>query len=241
MKKTKILVPAIAVLALGLAASTTATVAWFQSTQTVNSGVTDETGTLSATLTNPNVGNFQFVLDDLTATEADKSVDLTDAQGKSWAYIDETHLIEVNPANPTCEWSGLTWKINYSGPSDTASKIQSEWAQLIANYPTATVAASSKANNTHVVRFGAAGSSAAQCANGPYALASNVALNTISWSSVTVSGPAGTPAVYSAQVVITNKLTAAAFATALTGLTENEHAVAAGTHVIEVGTTLNAA
>ena len=240
MKKTKILIPAIAVLGLGIAASTTATVAWFQSSQTVNATTTSvQTGSLSAGVTNPSVGNFTFTLAGLTATESDKTVDLTEAgTGKSYVFIDATHQIEVNPSNPTCEWSGVTWTISYSGPSDTAAKIQAEWSELITRKPTATVAANSNSGNAHVIRFGASGSSAAQCnSNDTYELGT-VTLSQISWTSISVTGDA---APYSASQAATAKLSHTGFATALTGLATNEGALAefSGAHAFTISTVLN--
>ena len=233
MKKAKIIVPAIALLALGVAGSTLGTVAWFQADQTVNVTATSvQQGAMSAKVTDASVGTFTFTLSGLTATTADKSVDLTDAEGKSWVYIDATSLQEVTPSNPTCEWSGLSFAVSYSGPSDTAAKIQAEWNNVCTQYSTVSVAVSSDTGNTHVVRFGAAGAGAAACVNGPYSLLSAKALNSISWS----SAPTGSAAPYSSSQSIA--LTASAFATALTGLTSNEGAVAAGTHGITVAITL---
>ena len=221
--------------------SAVSTFAWFQVSAQTNHDITDvESGTLKAGVTDASVGGFTFVLGGLTATEADKTVDLTDASGNSYVYTTSgtTNKMPVTPTNPTCEWSGLTWVINYSGPSDTAAKIQLEWNELISRYPTADVKVVSDAGNTHVVRFSATGAAASACDAGDYLLADDVALNTISWTSVEVSGSTNP---YSASVTITTKLTAAAFATALTGTDTNEGTRADGTHGITVSTVLNAA
>lgn len=240
MKKMKLLIPAVAVLGLGIAASTTATVAWFQANKEVLHTLTPETGSISATLTDLSVGRFTFVLDDLTSSDAE--IDLTDQYGKSYVYIDSDHYQEVTPADPTAEWSGLTWKINYAGPSNTAAKIQVEWDSFVAatGHSTATVEAVSDEASDHVVRFGNTGATAAQCASGAYTLKSSLALNSLSWSSVSVTNPVSPATDYTAQLNITDELTKAAFATALTGKGSNEGTLAAytGTNSFTVRTVL---
>lgn len=219
------------------------TFAWFQvSAQTNYSAVDTETGTLSAGVTNPNVGCFTFVLDDLDASASDKTVDLTDASGNSYVYTTTgtTNKMPVVPANPTCEWSGLTWTVSYSGPSDTAAKIQMEWNELIGRFPTANVTVTSDAGNTHTARFGDTNSGAGSCSSASYACATNVALSTISWSVAPTETGSGTN-VFEVSQDITSKLTHTGFATALTGTDTNEGTAAAGTHGITVATSLNAA
>ena len=214
------------------------TVAWYQVAATTGHTLTPETGTLSVSTSNPSTGGFTFVLDNLSS--ADSEIDLTDASGKSYVYVTsgDTNKVEVTPSDPTAEFSGLTWVVNYSGPSDTAAKIQVEWNELVSRYPTASVAATSDAGNTHVVRFGDTGSGASACVNGPYAMATNVALNGISWTSVEVTGAS---APYAASVTITTSLVKTGFAAALTGTDGNEGTTPGGTHGITIATTLNAA
>ena len=213
------------------------TFAWYQVTAQTGHTLTPETGTLSVSTTNPSTGGFTFVLDNLSS--ADATIDLTAADGKSYVYVTsgDTNKVEVTPSDPTAEFTGLTWVVNYSGPSNTAAKIVVEWNELVSRYSKASVAATSDAGNTHTVRFGDSGAAASACVNGPYAMATNVALNTIDWSEVEVSGGS---APYTASVTITAKLTKTGFAAALTGTDGNEGTTPDGTHGITVATTLAA-
>ena len=168
------------------------------------------------------------------------TIDLTDTDGKSWVFIDATHTQEITPTNPTTEWEGLTWQVNYAGPSDTAAKIAVEWSELITRFPTATVQAKNDSNNSYSVRFGNTGSTAAQCSSSTYTCLSNFALSGVDWSGVTVTGSGVNRA---ASITLTTSLTKSAFATALTGLDNNEGTFpgTAPTAGIIVETVLNAA
>ncbi len=180
-------------------------------------------------------------MDDLDVKSGDSaSVDLTDASGNSYVYTTSgtTNKVQVTPSNPTCDYVGLTWTVAYAGPSDTAAKIQIEWNELVTRYSKANVAVESDAGNSHTLRFGAEGATASACTNGPKALATNVALNSITWS--VEPSDEDEDETYEVSQSITAKLTYTSFAVAITGADGNEGAVAAGTHGFTIKTTLAA-
>lgn len=132
MKKSKILVPAVALLALGMAASTTATVAWFQATANATYSVANDSFAIAAQAYSESIGNVLF-----TASISEESVncELSNAEGKT-GYIVGGVVTEID-ATENC-YQVITVTI-------TASKTagDSTLTQLLVNlYNNATLAPS---------------------------------------------------------------------------------------------------
>ncbi len=129
MKKTKILVPAIAVLALGIAASTTATVAWYTATATAAvNNASPVTGTLTtAASTQDMAGSFTIT----PSAIGDKSdIALTDANGKTYVSVSDGQggytAYEASGTNLYATYA-LSATVTYDGPLQDAAAIQSLW------------------------------------------------------------------------------------------------------------------
>ncbi len=73
-KSTKILVPALAVLALGMAASVTGTVAWYTADSNAKVNVTAATGNLTSTASSITAGTYTI---NFTVTPADSELELS--------------------------------------------------------------------------------------------------------------------------------------------------------------------
>lgn len=131
MKKTKILVPAIAVLALGLAASTTATVAWYQASNnaSISNGTPVAAGTLTVGQTvKESVNNFTIVP---TAISGAQTVALTATNGKTYVSVPTGNNTWATVEGSTTAAKAVAYelkaKVTYSGDLTVANDVKALW------------------------------------------------------------------------------------------------------------------
>ncbi len=146
MKKTKILAPALGILCLSMAASVTATVAWFSS----NATVTAEGMTISAvTATNLFINNTTLTEGAFSALSPSETMINLGNAGKSVADITDTHGVtakQLKPVSPINNFESYIYvadstKVAMGGeifsdsvPTDamsTAAKQGSNWGGLV--------------------------------------------------------------------------------------------------------------
>ena len=89
MKKSRILVPALAVLALGVAGSAVGTVAWFQSTGVAQIDVENDVGGINAKESSLDVGSFKVTP---IVNNSYDAVELTNTEGKTFVYVNGTRV-----------------------------------------------------------------------------------------------------------------------------------------------------
>ena len=141
MKKTKILVPAIAVLALGLAATTTATVAWFSAASTAQ--LVDKSGSAEISVQSSvySAGSYWMKA---TATLSPTTVDYTDKNGNCWVIVNG--YLRTAEARGS-KYSTLTIAVNfYSNEACTNLCSASELAEIGSVYSGLTVTIDPNAN-----------------------------------------------------------------------------------------------
>lgn len=156
MKKAKIIVPAIALLALGVAGSSLGTVAWFIASQAASYDTvvadTEAVGTKASTLT---LG--KFTLEAIAGSPSHANVSLTDTSGNSYVYASGTvgqpgtGKVSATAVDPISTIS-CTLQVSYAAADGedlpSASDIAQIWkATISAN--SITIKATSDAN----VRF----------------------------------------------------------------------------------------
>jgi hypothetical protein len=120
MKKTKILVPAIAVLALGIAASTTATVAWFTVSTKVN---VSQASTGQLVSLKSNTQQTSNILWTVAPSTSAPTLDLTDNTGKSFYWDTATGAaVQYTPSAPSAVVTYNATAALKSGANDTTFK-----------------------------------------------------------------------------------------------------------------------
>lgn len=139
MKKTKIIVPAIAALVLGLGAAVSSTVAWFTAgAATTISAYNADTEGLSTKAGAINMGSFTV---EAVAQANLAAVELTDTTGKSYVFTgseavgqDGTGKVEV-PVNDGVRTVDVKLKVTYNSiageAAKTAAEIKTIWAATI--------------------------------------------------------------------------------------------------------------
>lgn len=133
MKKSRILVPALAVLALGVAGSAVGTVAWFQASADYNMSVTPGTKNVTVIEDQLEDGDFKFIV---AADASSYSVSLTDDDGKCYVMVG-TQKVEVEASVPQVAIP-FAVSVEYT-PGDpdqkpsTSQEMQAIWAEFVAN------------------------------------------------------------------------------------------------------------
>lgn len=140
MKKTKIIVPAIAVLALGMAASVSATVAWFQVANASIAAGDVVTGSVKASTTSSNLGSFT-VTPQLDVAISNSNVVLSDKDGNVYT---ETNGVKVNvngqnAITTTYVNAQVKFLISYSGQATSADEVLGLWNAAAADSFVATI------------------------------------------------------------------------------------------------------
>lgn len=132
MKKSKILVPAVALLALGMAASTTATIAWFQAGAITPTAGSTQTGTIVSKTDVDSLGSFTV---NITALHVSPdTVSLTNAAGDTYLYNGTTNVKVAEQANKFATVT-VDFSIVYSGDAATADGVLALWNQSFAAHP----------------------------------------------------------------------------------------------------------
>ena len=156
MKKSRILVPALAVLALGIAGSSVGTVAWFVANQaaTISEAAAEEKTVVSENST-LDAGSFTI---STKAVNPSTSIGLTDTDGKTFVYVGSvgsSNLVEASTEHPYGAAScGLV--VQYNNPDDAEEKsgaeIKAIWLDTIKNN-NITIHVEQKASESHAMRF----------------------------------------------------------------------------------------
>lgn len=131
MKKSKILVPAIALLALGVAGSATGTVAWFTAAS-ATSDVVAATGNVTAT--SGQVGAEKFVITAEVGTIAQSgSVYLTNDSGKTKVFNQTAGTnIEITPSGGAAYATApISFAIEYTGSAADAAAVLAAWKDFV--------------------------------------------------------------------------------------------------------------
>lgn len=128
MKKSKILVPAIALLALGVAGSTAGTVAWFTATAAQTS-VAADTASIVAQAGVTSTDSFK-----VTAVLSESSysgVYLTNDQGQTKLIVGGSDVV-VNPTEGSAVATvSIAFQIDYTGAAASAADVLSAWTETV--------------------------------------------------------------------------------------------------------------
>ncbi len=129
MKKSKILVPAIALLALGVAGSSVGTVAWFMSS-TATSDVVAATGSVTATSGQTSADNFTLEAHVGSITNNNK-VFLTNDEGKTKIW-NGTSNIEITPTGGAAYATApISFSVTYKGDAADAAAVLASWKDFV--------------------------------------------------------------------------------------------------------------
>lgn len=133
MKKSKILVPAIALLALGVAGSATGTVAWFQiGTLTPTVGTTP-TGTVASTTDFDQTGSFVVSAVDGGVKVAQSAISLTNSLGETYLWDGTSNIKAPDQAIKYSEVT-VDMSIAYEGALNDADAIKNLWMSSVASH-----------------------------------------------------------------------------------------------------------
>lgn len=130
MKKAKIIVPAIALLALGVAGSTLGTVAWYQATASANVlNGTAVTGSLATASSSKDMAG-SFTITPSAIGDKD-SVALTDSEGKTYVSVSDGEggytTYEATTAGSLYVTYALSATVTYDGDLVDQAAIQALW------------------------------------------------------------------------------------------------------------------
>ncbi|MCR5332761.1 MAG: hypothetical protein K6E11_01915 [Bacilli bacterium] len=142
MKKSKIVVPAVALLALGLAASTTATVAWFQATSAAT--LTDKSAPATVNVQSSTYSAGAYYVKATASFSPSAALDYTDKNGSTWVIVNG-YLRTA--AVKSAKYASVTIAVNfYSNEACTQAATVSELAEIGAAFSGLTVTINPDAN-----------------------------------------------------------------------------------------------
>lgn len=129
MKKSKILVPAIALLALGVAGSATGTVAWFTASAATKSVQADTASIVAqAGVTSTDAFKVTAVLSE----SAYNGVYLTNDTGQTKLIVGSSNVVVTPTEGQGYATVGISFQIDYTGAAASASDVLSAWTQTVA-------------------------------------------------------------------------------------------------------------
>lgn len=126
MKKSKILVPAIALLALGVAGSTVGTVAWFTAGTITPTPGSVGSGTITATTEIESLGSFTVNVTNVAI--ADPTISLTNTAGETYLW-DGHNNIKAPVQTTTYSNVTVSMSVVYAGDITDAASIKALWEQ----------------------------------------------------------------------------------------------------------------
>lgn len=132
MKKSKILVPAIALLALGVAGSTVGTVAWFTAGTVTPTAGTIQSASIASKTDTLDIGSF--VVNVTAVHESQESVSLTNASGDTFLW-DGTSNIKAPAQAVKASTVTVDMSVVYTGSLDDAGAIKNLWLTSLAAHP----------------------------------------------------------------------------------------------------------